>query len=147
MLTAAAFGSLAEGGLCILVYPGQWESSLPGEPDGVGVLGGGDQVFTVDASHLYPALAVGKVYHDVAASCDGAADRVVAHAKCSGLPHEEPGEALAVAGEGQGASLVSAAATLHHDGFEPGVEGAGREETLHRSPEKLTWCVVDVGLE
>src|SRR5918993_1846485 len=147
MLTAPAFGSLAEGGLCILVHPGQWEPGLPGEPDGVGVLGGGDQVFTVDASHLYPALAVGKVYHDVAASCDGAADRVVAHAEGSGLPHEEPGEALAVAGEDKGACLVSAAATLHHNGFEPGVEGAGCEETLHRSSEKLAWRIVDVGLE
>src|SRR5215203_2044169 len=147
MLTAAAFGSLAEGGLCILVYPGQWESSLPGEPEGVGVLGGGDEVFTVDASHLDPALAVGKVYHYVAASCDGAADRVVAHAEGSGLPHEESGEALAVSGEGQCASLVCAAATLHHDRFEPGVEGASREETLHRSSEKLAWCVIDVGLE
>src|SRR5215213_2395533 len=116
----------AEGGLCILVHPGQWQSGLPGEPDGVSVLGGGDEVFTVDTSHLYPALTIGKVDHDVAASCDGAADRVVAHA-----------ETLAVAGEGQDASLVSAAATLHHNGFEPGVEGAGREETLHRSSEKL----------
>jgi hypothetical protein len=60
---------------------------------------------------------------------------VVAHAESSGLPHKEQGEALAVAGEGQGASLVSAATTLHHEGFEPGVEGSGCEETLHRSPE------------
>src|SRR5919112_914082 len=108
MLTAAA-----EGALCILVHPGQWEPGLPGEPDGVGVLGGGDEVFTVDASHLDPALAVGKIYHDVAASRDGAADRVVAHAEGSALPHEEPGEPLAVAGEGQGAGFVSAAATFH----------------------------------
>src|SRR5215210_2809761 len=147
MLTAAAFGKVAEGGLCILVHPGQWEPDLPGEPDGVGVLGGGDEVFTIDASHLYPALTIGKVYHDVAASCDGAADRVVAHAEGSGLPHEELGEALAVAGEGQGASLVSAAATLHRDGFEPGVEGAGREETLHSSSEKLAGRIVDVSLD
>src|SRR5215216_2855439 len=115
MLTAAAGCGPAEGGLCILVHPGQWEPGLPGEPDGVCVLGSGDEVFTVDASHLYPALTIGKVY-----------DHVVAHAEGSGLPHEEPGEAHAVAGEDQGASLVSAATTLHHDGFEPGVEGAGR---------------------
>src|ERR671920_2500252 len=147
MLTAAAGCGPAEGGLCILVHPGQWEPGLPGEPDGVGVLGSGDEVFTVDASHLYPALTIGKVYDYVAAFCDGAADRVVAHAEGSGLPHEEPGEALAVAGEDQGAGLVSAAATLHHDGFEPGVEGAGREETLYRSSEKLAWRVIDVGLQ
>src|SRR3712207_2380528 len=106
MLTAAA-----EGGLGILVHPRQWESGLIGESGGVGVFGGGDEVFTVDASHLDPALAVGKVYHDVAAFRDGAADRVAAHAQGSGLPHEEPCEALAVAGEGQGAGFVSAAAT------------------------------------
>src|SRR5215208_7567514 len=147
MLTAAAFCSLAEGSLCILVHLGKWEASLPGESEGVGVLGGGDEVFTVDASHLDPALAVGKVYHYVAAPRDGAADRVVAQAEGSGLPHEEPGEALAVAREGQGASLVSAAATLHHDGFEPGVEGAGREELFHRCPKKLARRIVDVGLE
>src|SRR5215210_8155512 len=147
MLTAAAFGKVAEGGLCILVHPGQWEPDLPGEPDGVSVLGGGDEVFTVDASHLYPALTIGKVYHDVAASCDGAADRVVAHAEGSGLPHEEPGETLTVAGESEGADLVSAAATLHHDGFEPGVEGAGREKPLHCCPEKLARRIVDVGLD
>src|SRR5919112_4767454 len=141
MLTAAA-----EGGLCILVHPGQWEPGHTGESGGVGVLGGGDEVFTVDAPHLDPALAVRKVYHDVAASRDGAADRVVAHAEGSGLPHEEPCEALAVAGEGQGAGFVSAAATFHHDGFEPGVEGAGREQTLHRSPEELARSIVDVGL-
>ena len=75
------------GGPGFLVHPGQWEPGLPGESDGVGVLGGDDEVFTVEASYLDPALPVGKVYHDVAAPCDGAAYRVMAHAESSGLPH------------------------------------------------------------
>src|SRR5215211_9446010 len=135
------------GGPGILVHPGQRESGFLGEPGGVGVLGGDDDVFTVDGPHLDPALTVGQSYCDVSALCYGASDGVVADAEDSGLPHEEPGEAYAIAGEGQGARLVCAATTLHHDGLEPGVEGAGREETLHRSPEKLPRRVVDVGLE
>src|SRR5215213_2498224 len=107
MLTAAA-----EGGLCILVHPGQWEPGLPGEPDGVSVLGGGDEVFTVDASHLYPALTIGKVDRERLGSL------LMREAGTLGVRHHTVGRT--VAGQGQGASLVSAAATLHHDGFEPG---------------------------
>src|SRR5215210_1001556 len=137
----------AEGGLRILVHLEQWEPCLPGEPGGVGVFGGDDEVFSVDASYLDPAFAVGEGYSNVAAFCDGASDRAVAHAECSGLPHQQPGEALAVVGGGQNARLVCAAATLHHDWFQPGVEGAGSGETLHGSPEQFARRVVDVGLE
>src|SRR5215210_214314 len=147
MLPAATFGGPAEGGPGVLVHLGQWYPGLPGEPRGVGVLGGDDEVLPVDASHLDQAFAVGKIYLDAPPFCDGAAYRVAAHAEGSCLPHEESGEAFAVAGKGQGARLVSATATFHHDGFEPGVEGTGREEMLHCSPEKLAWGVVDVGLE
>src|SRR5215217_7338408 len=120
---------------------------MTGAYGGVVVLGGDGEHYDVDASHLDPAIPVGKVYHDVATPCDGAADRVVAHSEGPRLPHEEPGETLAVAEESHGAGLVSAAATLHHDGFEPGVEGPGLKETLQSGPEKLTWRIVDVGLE
>src|SRR5215210_8944386 len=112
----------AEGGLRILVHLEQWEPGFPGEPGGVGVFGGDDEVFSVDASYLDPALAVGKGYGDVPAFCDDASDRAVAHAEGSSLPHQEPGEAFAIAGGGQGARLVRAASPLHNDGLEPSVD-------------------------
>src|SRR5215217_7920294 len=101
MLTAAAFGKAAEGGLRILVHLEQWESGFLGEYRSVGVLGGYDEVFTVDGSHFNPELTVRQSYRCVSAPCDGASDRVVAYPEGSCLPHEEPGEALAVAGECQ----------------------------------------------
>src|SRR3712207_9169182 len=89
----------AEGGLYLLVHLEQRESCFSGEPGGIGVLGGDDEVFSVDASYLDPAFAVGEGHGDVPAFCDGASERPVAHAEGTGLPHNKPGETFAIAGE------------------------------------------------
>src|SRR5215204_93033 len=50
--------ALPEGGSGISIHPGQGEPVLPGEPYGVGVLWGRDEVLPVDAPDLYAAPPV-----------------------------------------------------------------------------------------
>jgi hypothetical protein len=50
-------------------------------------------------------------------------------------------------GIAQGAHRVSGAALLHHDGGDPRVVGAGREQLRHAVGEDLAGDVVDVGFE
>ena len=72
---------------------------------------------------------------------------MVTDAQSAGLAHEEPGDALPVAGPDERADFVGSAATLHHYRLQPGVESPGREEALHGGSEELSRGVVDVGLE